>query len=318
MITSLAIIGALSGMGKNLLSLLYDTPLKTYKIYALDAKQFVGENVPFGDTTLPITDISTFPFQDCLSFVCTADLIQRYQEKATLNGGYVIDCTGGCRATNAPEIIGQLNFSSIQEKGLNTICIPENTTFVLALLGHLINLKFGLKLLQASCLLSALDTHENMAQKLQYQTRAYYTQTPIFTKDPILAFNIIPEQTDDLSVITQKQLKSFGISAQIASTFVPVLNGDSAHIHLCLKKETSLPILKKFFQENALFLYTDSLSLLDILQTSKIGITKLRRHDKKNFSGWILWDNLMLGRAKNALDIAQKLLKVPLSSGEIG
>ena len=317
MTTSLAIIGALSDMGKNLLSLLYDTPLKTYKIYALDAKQFVGETVPFGETILPITDISSFPFQDCLSFVCTTSLIHQYQEKAAANGGYVIDCTGGCRATNAPEIIGQINFSSILEKELHTICIPENTTFVLALLGHFLNLKFNLNLLQASCLLSALNSNENVLQTLCHQTRAYYTQTPVLTKGPLLAFNIIPEQIDDLSTITQKQLKNFGISAQIATSFVPVLNGDTAHIHLRFKNKISLVNLKNFFQENSLFFYADSLSLSDVLQTDKIGITKLVRHDGENFSAWILWDNLMLGRAKNALNIAQKLLKTPPSFDEI-
>lgn len=307
----IAILGAFNPIGKSLLSVLYDSPLDKYDIYALDGSHLSHETIEFGETFLPIIPAIDFNFKHCITFLCSSHSISKYKKKALSEKSILIYCTD-TQPEKIPYIVPYINKEQITSE-VQEIGSPLSPSIFISLVTHVIHQKYHIGYLQATILLSTSEFGESLTETLASQTRHVYTRKPLLISpnEKPLPFNVIPEFNPHYSQkINQQILHLTGISASVSSILVPVFIGDTISLTFTCHKPVSSEDIEHTLEQNPLFKFfkDESISPTDTVGNELFYVSHLRQTGPQTYSLWITGDNLQAGMLLNAVNTAQVLI----------
>ena len=312
----LAIIGALSAIGRAILDCLAAHGFSSSEIYAVDSCQNVGTLLPFRERLIQTVAMETFDYTSVdLFFLCTPTILAEYRERMLNHGQYLIDCIGIME--EGPCVIPTLNIRAL--KGKRLISNPTGMTVTLAQILNPIHKAFHIQWACATALLPAGEFGPEAVQALVDQTRSLYTRED-YSDGPfqkIQAFNLIPEIHPGLQYRTTKQLKNIlHIPVHIATCLAPIFQGECYSLSLTTRHKCLLSEIEALFQyDNSCRIvqnitpYT-TISTLDTACSDSIFLSHLDiiPYQTNTFHLWIVCDSLRTGAAQNAVYIAEYIL----------
>ena len=314
--TKIAVIGALTTIGRAVLDGLSEKGFAASDIQALDNRRADGIQIPFQSGFLRVENLTSFDFSRVrVVFLCTPSLLSEYKDEALNAGAYVIDCVG--IAGPAPCIIPSLNKKEIQNHRL--ILNPTSLTVTLAHVFTPIQRYFDIRSASATVLLSAGEFGGPAVQSLVDQTRSLYTreQPPDGPFKKIQAFNLIPEVYPVLTRQTTSQIKALlHFPITISTCLTPIFQGECYSLIFSTREKCSLSQLTSVFNHHPICrLLSDTDPIEDITTqdtacTNYIYLTHLGciPYQPHTYHLWVLCDSFRTGAVANAVRIAEYLL----------
>jgi aspartate-semialdehyde dehydrogenase len=330
-----AMVGADSLRGKELRKIL-DTknfPLRDIEFYDPDVEEEYSKLTQFRGEPKVVHHLERDSLRSAdLVFLAADKKVNReYGALADRQDFRAIDLSGTFNSDeNVPVVVAGVNDELINERALALIANPHPVTVVLAHIFHVVVKKFGLSKAVSFILQPVSAFEESGIEELADQSYCLLSsESPskkVFSEQ--IAFNILShtEKADEDGFSSaEKQIQSelrrvlpahdFPLSLSIIQ--VPVFYTYSIMIFLELKRKTDIQGMKSIFRAHPLFdlsLPTRS-SPVSVAGKDKIFIGQIKREKSfpNSFWVWTVADNLILGSALNALEIAEKILSRSLS-----
>jgi aspartate-semialdehyde dehydrogenase len=330
-----AMVGADSLRGKELRKIL-DTknfPLRDIEFYDPDVEEEYSKLTQFRGEPKVVHHLERDSLRSAdLVFLAADKKVNReYGALADRQDFRAIDLSGTFNSDeNVPVVVAGVNDELINERPLALIANPHPVTVVLAHIFHVVVKKFGLSKAVSFILQPVSAFEESGIEELAGQSYCLLSsESPskkVFSEQ--IAFNILShtEKADEDGFSSvEKQIQSelrrvlpahdFPLSLSIIQ--VPVFYTYSIMIFLELKRKTDIQGMKSIFRAHPLFdlsLPTRS-SPVSVAGKDKIFIGQIKREKSfpNSFWVWTVADNLILGSALNALEIAEKILSRSLS-----
>ena len=330
-----AMVGADSLRGKELRKIL-DTknfPLRDIEFYDPDVEEEYSKLTQFRGEPKVVHHLERDSLRSAdLVFLAADKKVNReYGALADRQDFRAIDLSGTFNSDeNVPVVVAGVNDELINERPLALIANPHPVTVVLAHIFHVVVKKFGLSKAVSFILQPVSAFEESGIEELAGQSYCLLSSEShskkVFSEQ--IAFNILShtEKADEDGFSTaEKQIQSelrrvlpahdFPLSLSIIQ--VPVFYTYSIMTFLELKRKTDIQGMKSIFRAHPLFdlsLPTRS-SPVSVAGKDKIFIGQIKREKSfpNSFWVWTVADNLILGSALNALEIAEKILSRSLS-----
>ena len=327
---SVAILGARGLVGQELSRVLHTRRFPIDQLYVIATKESVGGKVEFFGKDISITKIEDI---DCsgvdIIFNCTPsidDILTFFHFKRN----FIIDKSGLLRM-QTPLIVSGINTSSLvdilRNKGENStvISMPNCCVVAFALCLAPIVKSFNISRIVISTYQSmsgaGRQSLENLIEEsfsiLSYQPKVHQLST---------AFNVIPviggygdqyNSNEEIKVTEEiKKILNFDIPISVTCARVPVFVGHCASINIEFTNQVELEEIKKIWrasyrcklvEDNQIY---DALSPRAIAATDDVFIGRLRQNqDAKNIIDfWVASDNLRIGAALNAVEVAEYII----------
>lgn len=312
-----AVIGALTALGRAVLDGLSEQGFATGDIYALDNRHNDGIQIPFQSSFLEVEKLDIFDFSQVqLAFLCTPSILSEYIDKVIGSGAYLIDCVG-LYAEDHTCIIPSLNLENCRHH--RVILNPTSLTVTLAQVLSPIQKIFPVRSASATVLLSAGEFGGPAVQALVDQARSLYTrEQPVqgpFRK--MQAFNLIPEVYPLLVRQTTRQIKSLlYFPTTIATCLTPIFQGECYSLTLTTRGKCSVEQLEGVFLKSDVCRIVvggqsdSNITPQDIAYTDYIYLTHLSvvPYQANTYHLWVICDSLRHGAVANAVRIAEHLL----------
>jgi len=328
-------VGTDSLRGKELRKIL-DTknfPLKEIEFYDPDVEEEFSKLTQFRGVPKVVHHLERDSLQSAdLVFLAADKKVNReYGALANRQDFRAIDLSGTFNSDeNVPVVVAGVNDELINERPLALIANPHPVTVVLAHIFHVDIKKFGIARAISFILQPVSAFEESGIEELADQSYCLLSSESLSKKvfSDQIAFNILShtEKADEDGFSSaEKQIQSelrrvlpvhdFPLSFSIIQA--PVFFTYSIMTFLELKRKTNIQGMKDVFREHPLFdlsLPTRS-SPVSVAGKDKIFIGQIKREKSfpNSFWVWTVADNLILGSALNALEIAEKILSRPLS-----
>lgn len=312
-----AVIGALTALGRAVLDGLSEQGFVTENIYALDNRHNDGIQIPFQGGFLVVEKLDAFDFNQVrLAFLCTPSILSEYIDRVIGSRAYLIDCVG-LYAEEHPCIIPSLNFSDCRNHRI--ILNPTSLTVTLAQVLSPIHKAFPIRAAWTTVLLSAGEFGGPAVQALVDQTRSLYTrEQPVpgpFRQ--MQAFNLIPEVYPLLARQTTCQIKSLlHFPMTVATCLTPIFQGECYSLTLMTRGKCSLEQLERVFLKNDIcrlvvegqpdsVVTTQDVASTDYIYLSHLSVVP---YQANTYHLWIVCDSFRNGAVANAVRIAEHLL----------
>jgi aspartate-semialdehyde dehydrogenase len=329
MLRRIAIIGASGVVGERMFQLLKERNFQ-YDSLELFASEKEGRFLEYKEEKYLIKPISTANFSniDVALFTAGTEVSTKYAQAAADEGCLVIDNTNVFRMRNdVPLIVPQVNLDSLS--GIpksNIIANPNCSTIPFARAIQHLDQKFTLKEAVVSTYHAVSGAGKAGINELINEFKAklnYSDYIPEVFEDKI-AFNLIPRIDEDLAFgatmeeqkmrqETRKILDRSNLSIFTTCVRVPVENCHSEAICLTFEKELSLAEViqeLKTVPELTLHLGKGRESYPTPLEVSgshniHIGRVRVDNEYPTKLQLWLVADNLLIGAALNAVQIAE-------------
>ena len=329
----IAIVGASSHLGREMLSLMEQEEIKSEDIIALEPSSPLGTLVSYGeDDELDVLNLNDFDFSkaDVAVFVCSKEVAKRYLPKAALHNIKIVDASGCSIAdSDVPLIVSSLNDEDVKKAVKNIVATPSSlTTQILKPLSE-IHQKLNLKRLIVSGYLSVSQHSKEAMDELFAQTRKIYMNAPIVDDEEIfkkqIAFNVLPQVGSFIGEETEsewalnaeaKKVLNTDIKVHANLAYVPAFIGNGAYVNVETQKEADLDQIRDMIKNvKGVVLFdknTDGgyVSLSDVQGENDIYVSRIREDLSTNnaFSFWVVADNLRASGAENILNVTKLLL----------
>lgn len=330
-----AMVGTDSLRGKELRKILdmKNFPLKEIEFYDPDVEEEYSKLTQFRGEPKVIHHLEKDSLQSAdLVFLAADKKVNReYGALANTQDFQAIDLSGTFNSEESvPVVVAGVNDELINERPLALIANPHPVTVVLSHIFHVVIKKFGIARAISLILQPVSAFEESGIEELADQSYCLLSSESLSKKvfSEQIAFNILShtEKADEDGFSSaEKQIQSelrrvlpvhdFPLSLSIIQ--VPVFFTYSIMTFLELKRKTDIQGMKDVFREHPLFdlsLPTRS-SPVSVAGKEKIFIGQIKREKSfpNSFWVWTVADNLILGSALNALEIAEKILSRPSS-----
>lgn len=231
-----------------------------------------------------------------------------------------------------PLVVPGVNDEVITDERYPVIANPHPVTIILAHLFHLINSEYGVSKAIAFVLQPASAFDEAGIEELAEQTTALLSGAPLtkkIFKDQI-AFNLLSrtekpgkngfsKKEKQIHNEVQQVLRTPDFPLSLSLIQVPVFHTYSIMTYVELARETDKQSLESLFRKNPLFKVGSlgiscAVSSVSVAGKEKIFIGQIKQENIRPSSFWI-WavaDNLILGSALNALEIARLSMSLHL------
>ncbi len=231
---------------------------------------------------------------------------------------------------SVPVVVAGVNDGIILKKTPGIIANPHPATIVLSHIFHVVIQKFGISKAISFVLQPVSAFEESGIEELANQSYCLLSSESLSKKvfNEQIAFNLLSQtekpDKDGFSSV-EKQIGSeirrvlpghdFFFSLSIVQ--VPVFFAYSIMIYLELKKKTDIQGLKDVFKEQPLFTFSppNQSSPVSVAGKEKICLGQIKQEESlpNSFWVWTVADNLVLGSALNAFEIAEKIFSRPSS-----
>lgn len=329
----IAIIGALSNVGREVLSFFEEDNFAATKIYAVENKTPMGTQVSYGDDkNLDVHNLDDFDFEktDISIFICNPELAVKYIPRALRNNNKIIDGSGQYLAESfVPLIIGGVNDEDIKKAGKNIVAIPSSATtqMLLALKG--IHDKYKIKRIVTTNYASTSVYGTEAMDELFSQTRKIFTNDSltddkkIFNKQ--IAFNVIPQVGDFIGdetsaewTINVETKKILGPDVRVHANcaIVPAFIGVAQYINVETEEDVDVDEARVLIEDTEGVIVFDKnvdggyFCMTDVQGENAVYVSRLRQDISvaNGISMWVAADNLRVGIAKNAFQVTKLLL----------
>lgn len=223
-----------------------------------------------------------------------------------------------------PLVVAGVNDEIIEKKKPSLIANPHPVTVILSHLFHIILKKFGI-LKAVSFVLQPVSAFEESGVKELANQSFSFLSSSSMSKEVFkeqIAFNILshtepPDKSGFSSVERQitaevhRVLGKSGFSFSLSLVQAPVFHTYSIMTYLELKKKADISGLRNLFKESNFFkLPHSSLSSpASVAGKEEIFVGQIKRDESlpNSFWIWTIADNLTIGSALNAFEIAKKI-----------
>jgi aspartate-semialdehyde dehydrogenase len=325
----LAIVGATGAVGQELLRLIDERDFPYASLALVASSRSAGRTIELHGKRHLVHDLETFPFHDVdLAFFSAGTATSRaWAAKAAAEGALVIDNTNAFRMDPAsPLVVPQVNGHLLAKRPSNGIVAnPNCSTIQMVRALAPIARRFGLTKVVAATYQAASGGGLTGMEELRdgvAATLAGGTSTPQrFPRE--LAFNVIPQidvlQDDGYTLEERKMLQETRkilaaptLDVTATCVRVPVLNGHSVAVYAeCETPVTQAGLEQALRDAEELDLYAaDAYPTPRRLSSrDRVHVGRLRTvaTEPRAFWAWVVADNLRIGAALNAIQIAERV-----------
>ncbi len=328
-----ALIGATSLLGREILTVLDERGFPASEMVALGSRKTLGAEVSYGDATLKVRDLDNFDFasaQLCILAVSDA-MARKWAQKAAAAGCIVIDTSAAFRDDpQTPLVAPEVNADAVDGYSRrNIIACPDPAAVMLAAALRPLHDASGVVRAVVTTLESVSGAGRGAMDELWSQTKGLFVnQAPEAKEFPRqIAFNVIP-QTDDFldDGFTESEARLAGElrrlvdpDIQVVATCVraPVFAGHAATVNVELAEPLAADDARRILRESPGLLIFDRrdeeggyVTPLDVVGEWATYVSRIRE-DPTVANGLTFWttaDNLRAGGALVAVRIAELLL----------
>lgn len=331
MFKRIAIIGASGVVGERMFNLLMERGFE-HESMSLFASSKEGRFLEYAGKRYPILPTSKADFSkiDLAFFTAGNEPTEQYAQKAADQGCLVIDNTNVFRMReDVPLVVPQVNIDHL--KGVpesNIIANPNCSTIPLVRALQALDNAFNLKEAVVSTYQAVSGAGKAGISELLDSTKAKLAgeDYKLSTFEASIALDVIPRIDVDLDSgatmeeqkMRQETRKILGrpdIKILTTCVRVPVVNCHSEAVCLSFEKEVDLDgVLSVLSKVDEMQLYTGSgresypqPSDVDGSHDVHVGRIRVDTEDKNKLLFWLVADNLLIGAALNAVQIAEAM-----------
>jgi aspartate-semialdehyde dehydrogenase len=335
------VVGATGNVGREMLNILAEREFPCDEIAAVASPRSTGTEIEFGDTgrMLKVKNIEHFDFTgwDIALFAAGSGPTKIYAPKAAEQGCVVIDNSSLYRMDpDVPLIVPEVNPDAIDGyKARNIIANPNCSTAQMVVALKPLHDAATIKRVVVATYQSTSGAGKVGMDELFEQSRAIFVGDPVEPKKfpKQIAFNVIPHIDvflDDGStkeewkmVVETKKILDPKIKVVATCVRVPVFVGHSEAINLEFEKELSAEDAQAILREAPGVMLVDKredggyVTPIECVGDGATYVSRVRE-DITVENGLALWcvsDNLRMGAALNAVQIAELLGRRHLKKG---
>lgn len=322
-----AVTGALSPVGREVITLLADRDFPLDEIYAVESGPVTGEQVSFGeDDVLDVQKFDNFDFEKT-QLIIHAGHARDAAKLMKMAVGYkakMIDLSGVfAHDKDVPVVVAGLNDDVLQKTLMkNVVAVPNSAATLLALALHPLHAMATLTSVTATVFDPAVTMGRGAMDEVFNQTKAMFMNNTIrndyYTKP--IAFNAIPmvgdEREDGNSEAEHDSITGLsriyeGTSFNMTHVSVPVFTGMGLTVTVTGKNDVSaIQAAMQMTGQAGLGVIDDN---QDLPTPAEIGgedlayIARLRGNTKTGLQFWLCADSIRRGQALNAVQVAEAL-----------
>ncbi len=326
---NIAVVGATGMVGQTILKVLEERHFPIQNLTLVASKSSVGKTLLFKGEQHQVVDIGQALLSDIdiAIFSAGASLSKQYAPLFAQKNCFVIDNSSAWRMSpDIPLIIPEINGKDINGKQ-KIIANPNCSTIQMLMPLAVLHQEYGIKRIVVSTYQSisgsgyqAIQQYEDEKNKSEAPTNCY--PHPIYKNclphcDQFLD-NLYTKEEMKLVNETHKILKDSSISVSATAVRVPVSAGHSESVNVEFQKPIDLNKIRQLLGD------TEGVKLLDepfnniypmpIAAKDKdevfVGRIRPDLFQENTINMWIVADNLRKGAATNAVQIAERLLKL--------
>ncbi|MFE1953503.1 aspartate-semialdehyde dehydrogenase [Streptomyces sp. NPDC059524] len=331
----IALVGATGAVGETLIRLIEDRAFRYREIHLLASPRSSGRTLHVDGVAHPVSPVDTFDFADAdlAFFSAGTDVSRKWAPEAAARGALVIDNTNAFRMDpRTPLVVPQVNVDLLARRPASGIVAnPNCSTIPLVRLLRPVEDRWGLRKVVVSTYQAASGRGHSGTAELREATRAALADPadagPQAQFRPTLAFNVVPFIDELLdSGFTMEEQKMLQESRKILDlphldvtttcVRVPVLNShseaawvecdDSVDRAELVARLGALPEVTVHDREvPGAFPTPRTVTEADHVHVGRVRVSP---HDPRGFWLWVVADNLRIGAALNALQIAEELV----------
>lgn len=329
-----AIVGATGAVGTTLLDLFTERRYNYRSLDLVASSRSAGTQVTFEGREYTVRDLSTFDFStvDIAFFSAGTSVSEKWVPIATAAGALVIDNTNAFRMDpDTPLVVPQVNAHVLKERPRSgVIANPNCSTIPLVRLLRPVHERWGLSRVVVSTYQAASGRGLSGMKELRETTELSLRnpeQVPSGDRfQPTLAFNVVPfidrlldsGFTLEEQKMTQESRKILGLPhLDLTATCVrvPVVNchSEAAWIECAEPVDRAELVNLLAAQPEVLVHDQDRLGGFPTPRTADgpdlvhVGRVRVTPQNPRGFWLWLVSDNLPVGAALNAIQIAEEL-----------
>ncbi|MER6028131.1 aspartate-semialdehyde dehydrogenase [Streptomyces sp. NPDC001851] len=331
----IAIVGATGAVGNTLIDLIEQRGLRYRDIQLVASARSAGTELSVDGVPYPVQAVDEFDFStvDLAFFSAGTEASQQWVPKATAAGAVVIDNTIAYRMDpDTPLVVPQVNAHELDRRPKSgVIANPNCSTIPLVRLLKGVEERWGVRQAVVSTYQAASGLGHPGVEELRESSRAALENPdePYPAKEftPSLAFNVIPKIDRFLDTgftleeqkMLQESRKILGIPHLDVTTTcvrVPVVNGHSETVWIeaqgvvdraeLVEVLAALPEVTVHDRESPREFPTPT--TIDDPNRVHVGRVRVNPNNPRAFWLWLVADNLTIGAALNAIQIAEELI----------
>ncbi|MEU8701314.1 aspartate-semialdehyde dehydrogenase [Streptomyces sp. NPDC048680] len=338
----IAVVGATGAVGSTLIELIEERALAYREIHLVASTRSAGRRLAVDGLSYAVQALEEFDFgrADIAFFSAGTSVSQEWAGTAAAQGALVIDNTNAFRMDpKTPLVVPQVNGEVLETRPVNgLIANPNCSTIPLARLLQTVERRWGIRQVVTSTYQSASGKGhrgiEELLEGSEVALRDPDAELPAESFRPALAFNVVPfidELLDSgFTLEEQKMLqesrKILGIPhLDLTATCVrvPVVNCHAESVWVeagsPVAREELITLLSALpevtvhdAEDRAAFPTPLTAGNPDHVH---VGRVRVAPHNPRGFWMWVVSDNLRVGAALNAVQIAEYVLRHGFMSG---
>jgi len=329
----IAVIGATTNIGREILSSLAENEVDVKNVVAVDSKVSVGVEVSYGlDSELMVNNLDDYDFanDEIIIFASTEDITKKYAKKLASGGKKVIDVTGVFDTdTDVPMIINSVNQADIAKASKNIIAVPNSIASQIAVALKALHSKYQVERVITSTYQSVSYYGKEAMDELFNQTRGIYVnESPIHHKKIFskqVAFNVLPQVSNFISGgdtdeewkinLHLKKTLSQDIKVHANSAIIPTFAGSAAYVNIETKNDIDVEDVKEILKETEAVVLFDRVSEEGYVTPAEVGgeekiyVSRLRQDitTENGISFWVVADTIKAAIAENVAKIIMSM-----------
>ncbi len=333
---NVAIVGATGAVGGTLLSLMEARAFPLAKLFLLTSARSAGRTICFRNETYSVAALEGFDFHgvDLAFFSAGTSVSREYARRAAAMGCLVIDNTNAFRMLeDCPLVVPQVNGDVlVRRPGSNIIANPNCSTIPIVRVIHAIHAEYPVKRFIASTYQAASGAGLSGIEELKDDTRRCAGGlAAVSRRFPVpLGFNVIPfidtlldnGFTLEEQKMLQESRKILGRADLLVSATtvrVPVVTGHSAAVYFECERPIEPEKIRQLLEaapEMTVYSGARYPTPRFLSDPDRVHVGRIRRDvcDERAGWFWVVSDNLRIGAALNAIQIAEHLLKSEVCS----
>jgi aspartate-semialdehyde dehydrogenase len=338
-----AVLGATTMVGREILGILAERAFPAADVIALTSRKSLGAEVSYGDAILKAKDVDAFDFSSLdLCFMATADSAARkYGNAIAAAGGIVIDTSRAFRNDPlVPLLVPEVNAAAIEGYARrNIISVPDGVTCQLVRTLKPLHEAAGVVRVVVATYQSVSGEGQRAIDELWTQTKGIYVnQAPEPKEFPRqIAFNVIPSVDDVMDDgfteeewrIAAETRKIIDNDIQVVATCVrvPTFVSVGEAVHVELAQPLPAAEARALLRESPGLLLIDRREEEDGYETpiGAVGewatyVCRVRDDPtvENGLAMWIVADDLRNGAAMCAVQCAELLLNRGVFAAALG
>ncbi|AOT72644.1 aspartate-semialdehyde dehydrogenase [Geosporobacter ferrireducens] len=331
---TIAVVGAMGAVGREMLKTLEQRNFPVKKIKPLDIPSNAGKKITFQEEPIAVEAAVSGAFKDVdiALFSAGADASKVLAPTAVTEGAVVIDNSSAWRMDeNVPLVIPEVNPEDLSwHKGL--IANPNCSTIQMLVALKPLHDRYNIKRIVVSTYQAVSGTGQKAIVELNQQVQDYVTGQPI--KSNVypyqIAFNALPHidvflengySKEEMKMVFEtKKIMDKNISVSATTVRIPVFRSHSESINIETEKPFKIDEVVTTLNEAPGIIVVDNLTAanyplaIDAEGKDEVFVGRIRRDFSidNGLNLWVVADNLRKGAALNAIQIAETLVQKAL------